>query len=479
MDRRTFMRYGGVAGGLLLARHAAAQDAQGGHAGHDAHAGHETHAGHATPPGAAAQGAEGDVANAALRERAVMPNLEVEVAPNTPAARSPNVAPGQVGVVTPNGRTLPWRIVDGVKVGHLIAEPVQHEFAPGLQAECWGYNGTTPGPTIEAVEGDRVRIYVTNKLPEPTSVHWHGIILPNGMDGVSGLNQRPIPVGETFVYEFQLTHAGTFMYHPHFDEMTQIALGMGGMFIVHPKRAVGARVDRDFALMLSEWRIEPGARRPDPNEMTDFNVLTFNSKAFPATQPLLMRKGERVRIRFGNLGPMDHHPIHLHGLNFLLTATDGGFIPRSAQYPETTVLVPVGSTRVIEFVPTESGDWAMHCHMTHHVMMQMGHGLPPMVGVDTKRLDRRMQRVLPEYMSMGTRGMGEMGEMRMPVPPNSLPMRGAPGPFGYIDMGGMFTVLKVREDPSAPDAVGWYRHPEGSVAERADPSRMAKDGIQV
>jgi FtsP/CotA-like multicopper oxidase with cupredoxin domain len=413
----------------------------------------------------------------AVQTRALEQAREVSA---TPHARPESVAPGgQVAVVTPNGSTLPWRIVGGVKVGHLIAEPVQHEFAPGLRAECWGYNGSTPGPTIEAVEGDKVRIYVTNKLPEPTTVHWHGVIVPNGMDGVSGLNQRAIAPGETFVYEFTFKHAGTFMYHPHFDEMTQIALGMVGMLIVHPKRPVGPHVDRDFALVTHEWRIDAGAKRPDPNEMSDFNVLTFNSKAFPATQSLLVGKGERVRIRFGNLGPMDHHPIHVHGLNFRLTATDGGYVPASAQHPETTVLVPVGSTRVIEFVPEEPGDWAMHCHMTHHVMMQMGHGLHSMVGANTQKLDQRMRRVLPEYMSMGATGMGGMGEMNMPVPENSLPMRGGPGPFGYIDMGGMFTILKVRERPSEADLHGWYKHPEGSVAGLADAARMAADGVPV
>ena len=447
MDRRDFIRFGGAAtSALLLARSVRAQDPHAGHLG-------------------AAPDAEAEA------------SLE-RVAVSTPGKKSAVVAPsGQVAVITPNGSTLPWRVVDGVKVGHLIAAPVQHEFAPGLRAECWGYNGSTPGPTIEGVEGDRVRIYVTNRLPEPTTVHWHGMIVPNGMDGVTGLNQTPIAPGETYAYEFTLRDPGTYMYHPHYDEMTQIALGMGGMLIVHPRRAVGPRVDRDFALMSMEWRIEVGAKRPDPNEMTDFNVLTFNSKAFPSTQPLLVGKGERVRIRLGNLGPMDHHPIHLHGLNFLLTATDGGYVPRSAQYPETTVLVPVGSTRVIEFSPTEAGDWAMHCHMTHHTMMQMGHGLPTMVGVDTDKLDERMQRVLPGHMSMGTRGMGGMGEMKMPVPGNSLPMRGAPGPFGYIDMGGMFTVLKVRDNPASADADGWYVHPEGTVAQRASEESMAADGI--
>ncbi|MET0390085.1 MAG: copper oxidase [Polyangiales bacterium] len=446
MDRRAFMRWGGYAAGAALLTNYRRAEAQ--------------HYGHGV---AAAAG-----------------QVEEKVADATPVQRTAAVGPGnQPAVLTPNGKTLPWRVVNGVKVAHLIAEPVQHEFAPGLSAECWGYNGGTPGPTIEATEGDRVRIYVTNRLPEPTSVHWHGMVIPNGMDGVSGLNQAPIGVGKTFVYELTLKHAGTFMYHSHFDEMTQIALGMTGMFVVHPRRPVGPAVSRDFVLMTHEWRLDVGAKRPNPLEMTDWNLLTFNSKSFPATQPLLMKTGERVRIRLGNLGPMDHHPIHLHGLNFVVTETDGGPVPKSAQYPETTVLVPVGTTRVIELVPTEPGDWAMHCHMTHHTMTQMGHDIPNMVGTKVKQLDRRMQRVMPQYMIMGTRGMGDMGEMKMPVPPNSLPMRGAPGPFGYIDMGGMFTMLKVRDNPEHADVTGWYKHPAGTVAAEADPARMQADGIDA
>ncbi|MFN7146045.1 MAG: multicopper oxidase family protein [Myxococcota bacterium] len=443
MDRRSFLRgLGGVAAGAVLVRHASAAEvaSQVAPLGHDAHAGH---GGAALPPA-------------------------------TPAARGPFVTPGQPAVITPNGSTLPLRLVDGVKVGHLVAEPVRHTFAPGLEVEAWGYNGGTPGPTIEAIEGDRLRIYVTNRLPEPTTVHWHGLVLPNGMDGVSGLNQPPIPRGETWVYEFTVRHPGTYMYHPHYDEMTQMALGMAGMFVVHPKVA-RTRVDRDFALMTHEWKVYAGARRPDPNAMSDFNVLTFNSRAFPGTQPLLVGTGERVRIRFGNLSAMDHHPVHLHGLAFRVTATDGGYVPESAQAPETTVLVPVGSTRVVEFVPEEPGDWAMHCHMTHHVMTQMGH-TEAIVGADMGRVDHRMSRVLPEYMTMGTDGMGSMAEMEMEFPENSLPMRATRGPFGGIDMGGMFTILKVRNDPTV-DPEGWYRHPAGTVAGKADAARMKRDGI--
>ncbi|MDZ4693594.1 MAG: copper oxidase [Deltaproteobacteria bacterium] len=398
--------------------------------------------------------------------------------PSHVSEKAPIVAPGgQIAVQTPNGATLPLRVVNGVKVGHLVAEEVDHEFAPGLRALCWGYNGSTPGPTIEAVEGDRLRLYVSNRLPEPTSVHWHGIVLPNGMDGVAGLTQSPIEPGETYMYEFTVRHPGTYMYHPHFDEMTQIALGMTGMLIVHPRRPRGPRVDRDFVLMTHEFRVDVGARRPNPSEMKDFNVLTFNSKSFPGTAPLVVGRGERVRIRFGNLSPMDHHPVHLHGLSFKTTATDGGYIPESAQHPDTTVLIPTGSTRVIEFVPEELGDWAMHCHMTHHVMTQMGHGLPPMLGANTAKLDARMDRVVPRYMTMGTTGMGNMAEMEMDIPPNSLPMRGGAGPFSYIDMGGMFTLLKVRERADAADKAGWYPHPPGSVATLADPVRMKNDGI--
>ncbi len=400
-------------------------------------------------------------------------------APDAGAAppRANDITPGQPRVHTLNGEALAWRIVDGVKVGHLVAEEIDHEFAPGLRARVWGYNGRTPGPTLEAIEGDRLRIYVTNRLPEPTAVHWHGLILPNGMDGVAGLTQRAIQPGETFMYEFVLRYPGTFMYHPHYDEMTQIALGMHGMFIVHPRRPRGPRVDRDFVMMTHEWKIDAGARRPNPNAMADFNVLTFNSKAFPATEPIVCARGERVRIRLGNLSPMDHHPIHLHGLNFKITATDGGYIPESAQHPATTALVQTGSTKVIEFVPEEPGDWAMHCHMTHHVMMQMGHNAPPMVGANTRTLDRRMSRVVPDYMTMGATGMGGMGEMPMPMPENSLPMRGGPGPFGYIDMGGMFTILKVRDRVVGDERGRWFAHPAGTVATLADPARMRADGI--
>lgn len=392
------------------------------------------------------------------------------------AAPPKTKAPARPALITPNGRSLPLRTVNGVKVGHLVAEEVRHEIAPGVNATVWGYNGSVPGPTIEAVAGDRLRIYVTNRLPAPTTVHWHGLVLPSGMDGVSGLSQKPIPPGDTFVYDFTLRHAGTFMYHPHHDEMTQMAMGMAGMFIVHPRNPrSGPKVDRDYVLMTQEWKIRVGASRPDPNEMSDFNVFTFNGKSFPQTEPLVARRGERIRIRIGNLSPTHHHPVHVHGLWFHVTATDGGFIRPSAQIPETTVLVPVGTTRVIEMVATESGDWAVHCHMTHHTMTQMGHGTTPLLGANPRAAGANLGKVVPGAMIMGTTGMSEMSEMRMPVPANSAPMASGHGPHGTIDMGGMFTVLKVREPGQSWNA--WYPSPRGTTAGRATPAKMSADGI--
>ncbi len=394
--------------------------------------------------------------------------------------------PGEPGkhytpVITPNNASLPWKVVDGVKVYHLIAEEVDHEFAPGLRAKCWGYNGRVHGPTIEAVEGDRVRIYVTNKLPAGTSVHWHGILLPAGMDGVAGLNQKVIQPGETFKYEFTLVQHGTHMYHSHHDEMTQLGLGTMGMFVIHPRNPLRPRPDRDFAFMLMEWRIDVGTSRPNPNEMTNFNVFTFNAKAFPGTEPMVAKLGDRVRIRLGNVAAQNHHPIHLHGYQFPVVETDGGQVPELAQRPEATVLVGIGQSRAIEFFTNQPGDWAMHCHMTHHVMNQMGHDFPNMVGVKPGKLDKQVQSLLPAYMTMGTEGMDEMAGMtgHMPVPPNSIPMLGGEGPFDYITMGGLFTILKVREHLTSYDDPGWYEYPEGTVADVASAEALARDGIDL
>ena len=367
-------------------------------------------------------------------------------------------------VVTLNGWSLPWRMKEGVKEFHLVAEPVLREIAPGMVAKMWGYNGQSPGPTIEVVEGDRVRIFVTNKLPEHTSVHWHGQILPSGMDGVSGVSQPAIQPGKTFVYEFVAKHAGTFMYHPHADEMTQMAMGMMGFWVTHPKDPRQHVVDRDFVFLLSSYDIEPGSMVPKVNTMTDFNIWTFNSRAFPGIDPLVVRQGDRVRIRAGNL-TMTNHPMHIHGHRFEVTGTDGGWVPPTARWPEVTTDVAVGQMRAIEFIADNPGDWAFHCHKSHHTMNAMGHSVPTLIGVDHGGVAEKISKLVPEYMTMGEKG-GSMGGMEMEIPENTLPMMTGTGPHGDIEMGGMFTLMKVRPDQKKGDYTdpGWYKAPQGSTA---------------
>jgi FtsP/CotA-like multicopper oxidase with cupredoxin domain len=399
---------------------------------------------------------------AAIPEAPVAPMASSSAA-TVPPPPPPNGRPYNP-VVTLNGWSLPWRMKDGVKEFHLVAEPVVREIAPGMKANLWGYNGQSPGPTIEVVEGDRVRIFVTNKLPEVTSVHWHGQFLPNGMDGVSGLNQPAIAPGKTFVYEFVARYAGTFMYHPHADEMAQIGMGMMGSWVTHPKDPRQHAVDRDFVFLLNAYDIDPGSYTPNVNTMLDFNIWTINSRAFPGTDPMVVRKDDKVRIRIGNLS-MTNHPFHIHGHRFEVAGTDGGWIAPAARWPEVTVDIGVGQMRAIEFVADAPGDWAFHCHKSHHTMNAMGHDVPNLIGVDHRGVARKINDLVPGYMVMGDRG-GAMGDMKMPLPENTLPMMDGSGPFGPIEMGGMFTMIKVREGLARGDYrdPGWYKHPAGTVA---------------
>ncbi len=411
--------------------------------------------------------ATGGIAAAAVARSALaaLPEPAYAAGPGTAPPPQPSTGRPFYPVVTLNGWSAPWRMNNGWKEFHLVAEPVVREMAPGMKANLWGYNGQSPGPTIEAVEGDRVRLFVTNKLPEHTTIHWHGQLLPCGMDGVGGLNQPQIKPGETYVYEFELKKSGTFMYHPHADEMVQMAMGMMGFFVVHPRDPNQYRVDRDFVFLINAYDIEPGAATPKIATMTEFNLWSWNSRVFPGIDPLVVRQGDRVRIRMGNL-TMTNHPIHLHGYDFSVTCTDGGWVPPSARWPEVMIDVPVGAMRAFEFDAIYPGDWAFHCHKSHHTMNPMGHDVPTMIGVDHKHVARRMVNLIPDYMVMGERGMADMGEMEMPLPDNTLPMMTGRGPFGPIEMGGMFTVVKVREGLARNDFrdPGWYRNPPGTVA---------------
>ena len=412
--------------------------------------------------GAGAMLGAGLVARGAL---AALPELAYPKGPATEPPKPPASGENFRPVVTLNGWSAPWRMNGAWKEFHLVAEPVAREFAPGMKANLWGYNGQSPGPTIEAVEGEKLRIFVTNRLPEHTTVHWHGVLLPNGMDGVGGLTQPQIPAGKTFVYEFEAKKSGTFMYHPHADEMVQMAMGMHGLLVIHPRDPEQHRVERDFVFLMNAFDIEPGAATPKVATMTEFNIWSWNSRVFPGIDSLPVRTGDRVRIRMGNLS-MTNHPIHLHGYEFRVTGTDGGWVQPSAQWPEVTVDIGVGQMRAIEFTANAPGDWAFHCHKSHHTMGPMGHSIPTMIGVNHLEAARRISKLVPDYMAMGDRGMADMGAMEMPLPDNTLPMMTGFGPFGPIEMGGMFTVVKVREGLTPGDYrdPGWYRHPNGTIA---------------
>jgi FtsP/CotA-like multicopper oxidase with cupredoxin domain len=294
-----------------------------------------------------------------------------------PAAPVPpdQFAPGVVPVVSPDVPNMPWRLENGVKVFNVAVEHVRTQFIPGRIVDAWGFNGNVPGPTIQVNEGDHVRLIVENRLPEPFSMHWHGLEIPNSMDGMPGISQDAIPPGGTFTYEFTLHQNGTFFYHSHMA--MQEMMGLIGLFIIHPRRAHTPRVDRDFGLILQEWAILPNNTIPNSLAM-EFNWLTINGKAGPATTPLLVKLGERVRLRIVNLG-MDHHPMHIHGHQFYVTGTEGGRIQTTAVEPANTVLVGVAQARDVEFVANNPGDWHFHCHLPHHMMNQMASMVGPLM----------------------------------------------------------------------------------------------------
>ncbi len=287
-----------------------------------------------------------------------------------------------VPVVTPDlPERLAWTMVDGAMEFHLHCRHTRREFLPDISIDVWGFNGGMPGPTIEAVQGDRVRIVVHNELPESTGIHWHGLEVPVAMDGVPGLTQPPVPPGGVRAYEFTLHQSGTFFYHSH-DGM-QDGMGMVGLFLIHPKVAHEPPVDRDFALIIQEWAILPASTVPNTMSM-EFNLFTLNGRAAPYITPLVVKLGERVRIRMVNFSGIDHHPMHLHGLTFWITGTEGGRIPETAWIPGNTVLVGVAQVREIEFVANNPGDWMLHCHMFHHVMNFMSSMVGPMGGHTTR-----------------------------------------------------------------------------------------------
>jgi FtsP/CotA-like multicopper oxidase with cupredoxin domain len=283
------------------------------------------------------------------------------------AAPTPTGPDPYLRMSTPDLVDLPHEMDGAVKVFKLVAEPVKRKIAPFKTIDVWGYNGSCPGPTIQVQQGERVRIIFENRLPESTSIHWHGLEVPIEQDGVPWISQKPIAPGEKYVYEFTVHQEGTFFYHSH--GAMQEMMGMIGFFVAHPGKSYKPRADHDFGMILQEWAVLPNNSVPNTAAM-EYNWLTFNGVSAPAITPMIARLGSRVRLRIINMG-MDHHPIHLHGNQFVMTGTEGGRAPESTWYPMNTVLVGVAQARVVEFDAKYPGSWMLHCHLPHHMMNSM------------------------------------------------------------------------------------------------------------
>ena len=250
----------------------------------------------------------------------------------------------------PDGMRLATYTLDhGVKVFHLTASLIHWTTVKGQTFTAWAYNGTVPGPEIRVTEGDRVRVLVRNLLPEGTTVHFHGLFVPNDMDGVPMVTQDPIKPGATFRYDFTAEPVGTHQYHSHMDDVKQVTSGLYGAFIVDPKRPIG-HYDREFTLIPADGMLG----------------YIINGKGFPDTTPLVVHLGDTVRIRMINMGDM-YHPFHLHGFDFREIAKDGLPIPEALQLGTNEIDAAPGGSYDMAFTANSLGVWAFHCHILDHV----------------------------------------------------------------------------------------------------------------
>ena len=267
-------------------------------------------------------------------------------------------------------RLLAPRIENGVKVFDLTVSVVRWNILPDTQVAAYAFNGQVPGPRIRVTEGDRVRINVTNNLPDSTTVHWHGLILPNNMDGPAEITQEPIAPGETFTYEFTTRQYGTYFYHSHDHVDRQQALGMYGALIIDPQDpAVDTAYDYDHeaVVQLQEWTFKEGYTFPAmPMEGALPNYFTINGKAYPETETLNMRVGEKLRVRFIGTSGAFIHPMHIHGGPFRIVQADGYPVPEAAQLLKDTVNVAPGERYDVIWEALEPGKWLLHCHINHH-----------------------------------------------------------------------------------------------------------------
>lgn len=273
--------------------------------------------------------------------------------------------------ITPDVPDLPFTMVNGAREFHLTAQVFKQKLStfPFQAAEVWGYNGSTPGPTAIAYEGEKLRFVVKNELPEPTTVHFHGAHAPNDADGVAGISQLdPIAPGETYTYEFTPQHTGTFAYHAHYDGAVQELKGLDGFLLVLPrKEPVSKHVDRDYAMVLQQFFI-PGEGEPVmpfPPDTGDFNTHTINGKTRDAASELPARVGEKVRIRIYNASN-EFHSMHQHDFDMTVVSNNGHEVPAAGQFQITTKDDGPGNFFEAEFTPDKAGKWLFHCHVPHH-----------------------------------------------------------------------------------------------------------------
>ncbi len=266
--------------------------------------------------------------------------------------------------------TLNPRLQDGTKVFELGASVIEWTILPGESVEAYAFNRQVPGPRIRVTEGDRVRVNVTNNLPEETSVHWHGLILPNDMDGAADVTQDPIASGDTFTYEFTAIAPGTYFYHSHHEPDRQQGLGLYGALIVDPRdqsRDAAYDYDQEVVIQLQEWLERDGYTYPAMMmEGALPNFFTINGKAYPETQGISMSVGERLRVRFIGTHNNFIHPMHIHGGPFEIVETDGYPVPPAARLIKDPVNVGPGERYDVVWEARHPGKWLLHCHIPHH-----------------------------------------------------------------------------------------------------------------
>jgi hypothetical protein len=304
------------------------------------------------------------------------------------AAVDPRHVVATFGLEAHGDQELAPRLENGVKVFALDTSVIRWTILPGVTVDAYAFNSQVPGPRIHLKQGDHVRIDVTNRLPESTTVHWHGLILPNVMDGPAKITQDPIEKGGVYHYEFTVVQSGTYLYHSHDHIDRQQALGLYGALIIDPAEADPAlKTDHEYSVMLQEWLMREGLTYPAmPMDGAQPNFFTINGRAYPATDKVPMRVGETLKVRFIGSSNGFIHPMHIHGGPFQVVAVDGETLAATARYLADTINVGPGQRFDVIWKARKPGRWLIHCHIGHHttnnnVEMQGGGGLMVVIDV--------------------------------------------------------------------------------------------------